>query len=150
MEIDLSTIDKRITITRWVEDHFTKPAQVEITSIHPKSIEITTEEFLTKEVEVALKVKGRLAKPLVRKNTIILPDKVTITGYKSKIEKIQKIYVDETINLSNLKASFSRRMDLDKKKEILKIEEGETVNVTIEIEDPQKKSTPEKEKVEKN
>jgi len=135
IEVDLENISKSSRINRWVRDYLQYPEEIEILSVRPRTIEIVTEELVTKEVDVQVRLSGKLGKGLKLLSLTVDPPRVRIRGYKDRIDDIQKIYTKGVIDLSQVKNSYQETMMLDKQEHIIKIEDTSDVQVTLEIED---------------
>ena len=110
------------------------PPNVQFISIHPKMIEVYVEEFATREVPVKIRFRGRLKPPLVLKEARVIPDRVTVMGYKSQINDI-KLVMTEAVDLSEIGQSLSRRVALKQTRDILKFRDRRDVELQLEIED---------------
>ena len=89
-------------------------------------IAVTVKEFLWKEVAVRIRYKGRMKRglKLIRQ---VVPEKVMIYGYKSRIASIDTVYATESIDLSQVVESKTVKLPLQKREEILKFGETEEV-----------------------
>jgi YbbR domain-containing protein len=134
IKIDLKNIKESSKLNYFAEDYLEIPAGVQLISIHPKMIEVYVEEFATKEVPVKIRFRGRLKAPLILKEARIVPDRVTVMGYKSQINDIGVVLTEE-VDLSEIGQSLTRRIALKQTRDILKFRDHRDVELQLEIED---------------
>jgi len=134
IKIDLKNIKESSKLNYFAEDYLEIPPDVQFISIHPKMIEVYVEEFATREVPVKIHFRGRLKPPLVLKEARVIPDRVTVMGYKSQINDI-KLVMTEEVDLSEIGQSLSRRVALKQTRDILKFKDRRDVELQLEIED---------------
>jgi YbbR domain-containing protein len=134
IKIDLKNIKESSKLNYFAEDYLEIPSDVQFVSIHPKMIEVYVEEFATREVPVKIRFSGRLKPPLVLKEARVIPDRVTVMGYKSQINDI-KLVMTEEVDLSEIRQSLSRRVALKQTRDILKFRDRRDVELQLEIED---------------
>jgi len=134
IKIDLKNIKESSKLNFFAEDYLEIPAGVQLISIHPKMIEVYVEEFATKEVPVKIRFRGRLKAPLVLKEARVIPDRVTVMGYKSQINDIDVVLTEE-VDLSEIGQSLTRRIALKQTMDILKFRDHHDVELQLEIED---------------
>jgi YbbR domain-containing protein len=133
IKIDLKNIDKSSKVNYFVEDYLEIPQGVQIISIHPKMIEVYVEEFDVKELPVKISFRGQLKKPLKLKEAKVIPDWVTIIGYKSQLGNITVVLTEE-INLDEIMESQKRKVALKQTRNILKFRDRRDVDLVLEIE----------------
>ena len=134
IKIDLKNIKESSKLNYFAEDYLEIPAGVQLISIHPKMIEVYVEEFATREVPVKIRFLGRLKVPLILKEARVIPDRVTVMGYKSQINDIDVVLTEE-VDLSKIGASLTRRIALKQTRDILKFRDHRDVEIQLEIED---------------
>ena len=134
IKIDLKNIKESSKLNYFAEDYLEIPAGVQLISIHPKMIEVYVEEFATREVPVKIRFLGRLKVPLILKEARVIPDRVTVMGYKSQINDIDVVLTEE-VDLSKIGASLTRRIALKQTRDILKFRDHRDVELQLEIED---------------
>lgn len=134
IKIDLKNIKESSKLNYFAEDYLEIPPDVQFISIHPKMIEVYVEEFATREVPVKIHFRGRLKPPLVLKEARVIPDRVTVMGYKSQINDI-KLVMTEEVDLSEIGQSLRRRVALKQTRDILKFRDRRDVELQLEIED---------------
>ncbi len=134
IKIDLKNIKESSKLNYFAEDYLEIPAGVQLISIHPKMIEVYVEEFATREVPVKIRFRGRLKEPLVLKEARVIPDRVTVMGYKSQINGIDVVLTEE-VDLSEIGQSLTRRLALKQTRDILKFRDYRDVELQLEIED---------------
>jgi len=133
IRIDLKDVEKSTKLTIFTEDRLTFPEDVEIISINPKIFEVIVREFYYKEVPVRILYTGRLPKGVALIERKINPDKVKIFGYKSEIKNISTVYGTEKINLSEITKNTTINISLEKREEILRFEEYESIEVILKV-----------------
>jgi len=133
ISIDLNDVEKSTKFTMYTEDHLTVPEGVEIVSINPKIFEVTVREFSFKEVPVRILYSGKLSKGIVLLDRKLNPEKVKIFGYKSEIKNIKAIYGSEKINLSGITKDSVIKISFEKREEILRFEEYDSVEVSMKV-----------------
>ncbi len=133
ISIDLNDVKNSTKLTIFTEDHLTFPEDVEIISINPKIFEVIVREFYYKEVPVRILYTGRLPKGVALIERKINPDKVKIFGYKSEIKNINTVYGTGKINLSEITENSVISISLEKREEILRFEEYDSIEVTLKV-----------------
>ena len=140
IKIDLKNINESSKLNYFAEDYLEIPQGIQIISIHPKMIEVYVEEFDTKEVPVKIRFRGQLKKPLKMKEAKVIPDRVTIIGYKSQLSNITVVLTEE-VNLDEIVESQKRKVALKQTRNILKFRDRRDVDLLLEIESiPAKKN----------
>ncbi len=134
IKIDLKNIKESSKLNYFAEDYLELPKGVVLVSIHPKMIEVFVEEFAMREVPVKIRFRGRLPLNLKLKSAKVVPDRVTVMGYKSQINDIAVVLTDE-VDLDQVSASLSRRLALKQTRDILKFRDRPDVELQLEIED---------------
>lgn len=147
IKIDLKDVTEGTRLNYFTEDHLQLPESLQLLAAHPRMIEITVKEFISKEVPVRVRYKGKLKRGVRLIDRRWVPEKVKIFGYKSQLDTITTIEGAEYVNLSEIQESKSIKIPLKKEKEILRFEDTDTVEVFIEVENlNKKKDEPGKEK----
>ena len=140
IKIDLKNINESSKLNYFAEDYLEIPQGVQIISLHPKMIEVYVEEFDTKEVPVKIRFRGQLKEPLKMKEAKVIPDRVTIIGYKSQLSNITVVLTEE-VNLDEIRASQKRKVALKQTRNILKFRDRRDVDLLLEVESiPAKKN----------
>jgi YbbR domain-containing protein len=134
IKIDLKNIKESNKLNYFAEDYLELPKEVHLVSIHPKMIEVYVEEFATREVPIKIRFRGRLPSQLKLKSAKVVPDRVTIMGYKSQINGIDAVWTEE-VDLAGISQSLSRRLTLKQTRDILKFRGHPEVELQLEIED---------------
>jgi YbbR domain-containing protein len=134
IKIDLKNIKGSDKLNYFAEDYLDIPKGVLLVSIHPKMIEVYVEEFAMREVPVKIRFRGRLPLQLKLKSAKVIPDRVTIMGYKSQINDIEVVLTDE-VDLATIGSSQSRRLALKQTRDILRFRDHPEVELQLEIED---------------
>ena len=134
LKIDLKGITESTKLNRFAEDYLELPENINVESVYPQWIEITVEEYISKEVPVRIIYKGKLKKGIRLIRRKVTPDKIKIFGYKSQIQNINTVYAAENINLSEITENKTIKIPLKKGKEILKFEGSDEVEVSIVVE----------------
>ncbi len=134
VKLDLKGIKRGPTVIFYTEDYLEYPEDIKIVSIFPKMIELTIDEFYSKEVEVRIKYIGKLPKGIILKDRKVIPEKITIFGYKSEIKSIRLVEGEKPINLSQIKETKKIKIKLKRPKDILKFENQDYVEVIVEVE----------------
>ncbi len=134
LRIDMRRITESTRIPVFTEDNLVFPPQTRLLSVHPRMIEITTDEFLTREVPVKVHYVGKTTPGIRVKESRIVPEKVKVFGYKSQVMNLQFVETLEPINLPDIKETgFIKRL-LKKGKEILKFEDSDIIEVYLVVE----------------
>lgn len=139
VKIDLKNISESSKLNYFVEDYLEIPQGIQIISLHPKMIEIFVEEFDTKELPVKIRFRGQLKETLKLKEAKVIPDRVTIIGYKSQLGNITVVLTEE-VNLDEIGASQKRKVALKQTRNILKFRDRRDVDLVLEIESMPKKT----------
>ncbi len=139
IKIDLKNITESSKLNYFAEDYLEIPDGIQIISLHPKMIEVYVEEFDTKEIPVRIRFRGQLKKPLRLKEFQVIPDRVTIIGYKSQLSDITAVFTEE-VDLNDIKASQKRKVALKQARNILKFRDRRDVDLLLEIENMATKS----------
>lgn len=134
IKIDLKNVKESSKLNYFAEDYLEIPDGVQLISIHPKMIEVYVEEFATKDVPIKIRFRGRLPEPLKLKAARVVPDRVTIIGYKSQINGIDVVLTEE-VNLNEVGQSLTRLIALKQTRDILKFKDRRQVELQLEIED---------------
>lgn len=138
IRIDLKDVTEG-THLKFTENYLHSPEGIEVLTIQNRTIEITVKEFITKEVPVRVRYKGRFPKGVRLIDRRTVPEKVKIFGYKSQLEGITTVECSEFINLSDIYENKTIRLPLKKVPEILRFEEGDAVDVLVTVENLNKK-----------
>jgi YbbR domain-containing protein len=133
IKIDLKNISESSKLNYFAEDYLEIPADLQIISLHPKMIEVFVEEFDAKELPVKIHFRGQLKEPLKMKGFKVIPERVTIIGYKSQLNNITSVFTEE-INLNEIGSSQKRMVALKQTRNILKFRDRRDVEVLLEIE----------------
>jgi YbbR domain-containing protein len=133
IRIDLKNINESSKLNYFAEDYLEIPQGIQIISLHPKMIEVYVEEFDTKEVPVRIRFRGKLKESLKMKEAKVIPDRVTIIGYKSQLSNITMVLTEE-VNLDEIGASQKRKVALKQTRNILKFRDRRDVDLLLEIE----------------
>ena len=133
IKIDLKNISESSKLNYFAEDYLEIPHGMQIISLHPKMIEVYVEEFDTKEVPVKIRFRGQLKNALKLKEVKVVPDRVTIIGYKSQLNDI-KVVMTEEVNLDEITPSQKRKVALKQTRNILKFRDRRDVELLLEIE----------------
>ncbi|MCU0285029.1 MAG: CdaR family protein [Acidobacteria bacterium] len=136
--IDLKDIAESTRGNYFIEDYIQSPKAIQIMSAQPRMIEITTKEFVTKEVDVRIRYKGKLPHGIRLIDRKVFPEKVKISGYKSEIGTINFVEGAEYVNLVDIKESTTLKVLLMKEKEISRMDTDE-VELFLEVEDLNRK-----------
>jgi YbbR domain-containing protein len=134
IKIDLKNIKESSKLNYFAEDYLELPKGVLLVSIHPKMIEVYVEEFAMREVPVKIRFRGRLPLHLKLKSAKVVPDRVTIMGYKSQINDIDMVLTEE-VDLDLVDKSQSRRLALKQTRDVLRFRDHPDVELQLEIED---------------
>ncbi len=134
VKLDLKGIKRGPTVIFYTEDYLEYPEDIKIVSVFPKMIELTIDEFYSKEVDVRIKYKSKLPRGIVLKSRKVIPERITIFGYKSEIKSIRTVEGETPINLSQINETKKIKIKLKRPKDILKFEEQDFVEVLIEVE----------------
>jgi len=143
VKIDLAGVTEGGRLNYFTEDYLTKPAGMGSLTIHPRMIEITVKEFITREVPVRIRYKGNLKPGVVLLDRRIVPEKVKIFGYKSEVSAIANVDGSEWINLAEIDSDCIIKVPLRKENDILKFEGIDTVDVHITVENKNLEKTAE-------
>lgn len=133
IKIDLGNIRESSKLNYFAEDFLEVPQGVQVISIHPKMIEVFVEEFATKELPVKIRFRGQLQEALKLKEARVVPDRVTIIGYKSQLDNISVVFTEE-VDLSEIEASQKSKVALKQTRTILKFRDRRDVDLLLEIE----------------
>jgi len=140
IKIDLKNIKESSKLNYFAEDYLEIPKGIQLISIHPKMIEVYVEEFDTKELPVKIRFRGQLKETLKLKEAKVIPDRVTIIGYKSQLDSLTVVMTEE-VNLDEIGASQKRKVALKQTRNILKFLDRRDVDLVLEIESmPTKKN----------
>jgi len=134
IKIDLKSIKESSKLNYFAEDYLEIPKEVQLVSIHPKMIEVYVEEFATREVPVKVRFRGRLPVQLRLRLAKVVPEQVTIMGYKSQINDIDVVLTEE-VDLGTVTHSEIRRIGLKQTRDILKFRDYRDVELQLEVED---------------
>ena len=133
IKIDLKNIKESSKLNYFAEDYLEIPKEVQLVSIHPKMIEVFVEEFATREVPVKIRFRGQLPGQLRLRSAKVVPDRVTIMGYKSQINDIDVVLTEE-VDLDAVTQSETRRIGLKQTRNILKFRDHLDVELQLEVE----------------
>lgn len=141
IKFDLKGISESTRLNYFTEDYLEYPENMKPVSIHPRMIEITVKEFLTREVPIRVRYRGNLPPGAVLVDRKLVPDKVKIFGYKTQITSINEVEAVEWVTLDQLDRSKVIRLTLKKDKDILKFEDVDSVDVHVTIENRSEKKS---------
>ena len=139
LKIDLRGTIIATKLNRFVKDYLKYPESISVVSVYPQWIEISVEEFFSKEVPVRILYTGRLSRGVRLVERKVIPEKVGIFGYKSQISKINEVTGADTINLAEINASKTVVIPLKKIEEILRFEGSDQVRVSLVVENEREK-----------
>jgi diadenylate cyclase len=134
IKIDLKNVTESSKLNYFAEDYLEIPKEVQLVSIHPKMIEVFVEEFATREVPVKVRFRGRLPGQLRLRSVRVVPERVTIMGYKSQIYDIDAVFTED-VDLGSVSQSETRRVALKQTRDILKFSDHLDVELQLEVED---------------
>jgi len=134
IRINLENIKESSKLNYFAEDYLEIPKEVQLVSIHPKMIEVYVEEFATREVPVKVRFRGRLPGQLRLRSAKVVPERVTIMGYKSQINDIDVVLTEE-VDLDTVTGSETRRIILKQTRDILRFRDYRDVELQLEVED---------------
>jgi YbbR domain-containing protein len=133
IKLDLKNINESSKLNYFAEDYLEIPHGIQVISLHPKMIEVYVEEFDAKELPVKIRFRGHLQEPLKMKEAKVIPDRVTIIGYKSQLGNITEVLTEE-VNLDEIGASRKLKVALKQTRHILKFRDRRDVELLLEIE----------------
>ncbi|MCP4216770.1 MAG: hypothetical protein GY765_19120 [bacterium] len=145
IKFDLKDVTEGTRLNYMTRDYLQTPDGVTINDVHPRRIEIIVKKYLTKEVNVRVRYKGRLQRGIRLISRKVNPEKVRIMGYKSQIDSITMVEATEYVNLSEIMETKTFRIPLKKEQDILRFEDTDHVDVLVTVENINKKNEPEKE-----
>ncbi|MBN1197127.1 MAG: hypothetical protein JXA62_06945 [Candidatus Aminicenantes bacterium] len=134
LRVDLAGVRHSKRMNLFTEDFLEFPPELEVISIHPKMIEVEVEEFMRKEVPIRVRYRGRMLPGVVLLNRTLNPEKVTVFGYRSQIQDVAVVNAERDVQLDTIERTQTVRIPLQKTEEILRFEDTDTVEVTIEVE----------------
>ena len=134
LRFDLKGITEATRLSKFTEDYLVLPEHTEIVTVYPKMIEISIDEFMSREVMVRVLYKGKLRRGIRLIDRKISPEKVKIFGYKSKIITIDTVYAQDSVNLADITETSTYKLTLKKSEEIIRFEDRENVDVTVVVE----------------
>jgi YbbR domain-containing protein len=138
IRVDMRGIRESTLLSLYSENLLEYPENIEILSVHPKRIEITAVELITREVDIRVRYKGRMKPGVTLLDRQLVPEKAKIYGYKSQIMNIDVVEAAEWVNLEEIEESRIIRLPLKKGKEILKFEGPNSVEVHLTVENRNK------------
>ena len=106
LKIDLAGISQGTTLNLLAGDFLELPENIdpEEVTIHPRMIAVTVKELIRKEVDVKVNFTGKPPRG-IKLTKKIVPEKVTILGFKSQISTIDSVIVEESVALKEIKNS---------------------------------------------
>jgi YbbR domain-containing protein len=136
IKIDLAGISQNTTLNLLSADFLELPDKInpEEVTVHPRMISVTIKELTWKEVAVKVHYKGKVKQGITLTRKIV-PEKVRIYGYKSRINAISAVYAVETIDLGEIVESKTVKLPLQKREEILRFEGIEVIELELIVED---------------
>jgi YbbR domain-containing protein len=124
----------------WTENYLQFPEGMEIMAIQQKMIEVTVKEFMTREVTVRVRYKGKMKPGIRLVDRRLVPEKVKVFGYKSQIADLEEVEAVEWVNLSEIRESTVIKIPLKKEAGILKFEDTDVIEVHITVENMNKEN----------
>ncbi len=109
---EMSGIEQGIRVIQLKLDRISLPNSVEEISIEPRSIRVTVERVVEKEVPVRPRFEGEPAPGYEIVRLEVVPDKIRIAGGASLLRDVTDVST-ETVILSNLTASLSEQVAID-------------------------------------
>lgn len=137
--VDLKDVTSATRLDVFAEDHLQPPEGIQVTAIYPRMIEITLREFMTKDVKVRIRYKGKMKKGVVLLSRKVTPETVKIFGYKSQIDGIDTVEGEDVIALEDIEESTTFKIPLKKERDILRFEDKSEVDVIITVDNRNKK-----------
>ncbi|MGE5341924.1 MAG: YbbR-like domain-containing protein [Candidatus Omnitrophota bacterium] len=136
IRIDLSRVTEPGRYNMDTEDYLNSPISAHVVSINPRMIEIQTEQVATIEVPIKIHYTGQLKNGIFLLEKKVVPERVTIMGYKSQIQSIRYVDTIGSINLDTIEATQRVVLPLKKQKEIIKFldMDKDTVDVYLLVE----------------
>ena len=139
LKLNLKGINESTKQNFYSENYLEFPEGLSVISSHPRWIEITVEEYISKEVPIIVRYRGKLPDGVRLLERKLIPDKVTIFGYQSQIKGIKSVSVINDVDLNEINESVSIKIPLRKREEILRFEGVDEVEVVVTIADPDEK-----------
>lgn len=145
IKIDLAGISQGTTLNLLAGDFLELPGSIdpEEVTIHPRMIAVTVKQLIWKDVAVKVNFTGKPPRG-VKLTKKIVPEKVSIYGYKSQITAINTVTVEESVDLSEINKSKTLKLHLQKREEILRVEKSEEIEVQLIVVKPNKDETDKK------
>ena len=110
--IDLSKAKKGESIYYVTRDNIQLPRAITLLNISPSSVTITTEETVTKTVNVIPAITGVPEQGYKVRTTIVEPKNIEIEGMQPEVRKIRNIKT-ESLDITGAKETFKQELKLD-------------------------------------
>ncbi len=110
--IDLSKAKKGERIYYVTRDNIQLPRAITLLNISPFSVTITTEETVTKTVNVIPAITGVPEQGYRVRTTIVEPKNIEIEGMQPEVRKIRNIKT-ESLDITGAKETFKQELKLD-------------------------------------
>jgi YbbR domain-containing protein len=109
---DLSGVKPGVRVIDLEVDTSRLPASVDVVGVEPRSIRVTVERVVEKEVPVIPRIEGSPPPGYEIYSQNIVPSSVHIVGAESEVQKINQVST-ETVNLSDRTSTFSDSVAID-------------------------------------
>ena len=90
-KLDLGKIQPGTNVIPLVPESMTVTSAVEVVEISPTRLELIAEVTVSKKVPVSLDWSGMPGEDMRVRNATVIPDQITITGFASALEAVDKI-----------------------------------------------------------
>jgi len=129
---DLSGVDAGVRVIWLSLDKSRLPASVEERGIEPRSVRVTVERVVEREVEIKPRFEGALPEGYELLSWHITPSSVRIEGAASAVNSIDAVST-ETVSLFDKTATFSEEVAIDKGSPNVNLEDERTRKVMLTI-----------------
>ncbi|HYP25800.1 MAG TPA: CdaR family protein [Blastocatellia bacterium] len=129
---DLSGVDAGVRVVFLALDKTRLPASVEERGIEPRSIRVTVERVVEREVVIKPRFEGSLPEGYELLGWHITPSSVRIEGAASAVNSIEGVST-ETVSLSDKTATFSEEVAIDMGSPNINLEDERTRTVMLTV-----------------
>ncbi len=140
LRIDLKRLNEGTRLNYLTEDYLQYPPKINILSIQPRMIEITSVEFDTRELKINVHYRGTPKPGVHILEKRLVPEKIRVMGYKYQIANRHEVDTIGWIDLNQIEGSQVIKLKLKKEKDFLKFEGADTVDVYIVTDQPNPES----------
>lgn len=130
LRVDLSDLSAGVTSFKRLEESLNLPSGLKITRISPSFVDVKLELIREKNVPVKILLDGQPVVGFFIKEARSIPEKVTVLGAESELKAVSEVVTD-SVELTNVRESFSQTVALNYAGTYTRLKEAKTVDIQV-------------------